>query len=91
VIASRTDAYLRNSIRAVYTRLSESVERMLRGPVRAFRFERSENQDLFPVMLALIIEGLAIGAEVRKERVIEQVLDAAKTICGVLFTPRSAG
>ncbi|HEY2485094.1 MAG TPA: hypothetical protein VGI36_08090 [Candidatus Binataceae bacterium] len=42
-------------------------------------------------MLALIMEGLAIGAEVREERVIEQVLDAAKTICGALFTPRSAG
>lgn len=90
MIASRTDASLRNSIRAVYTRLSESVERMLRGLFEPFA-SSVPNQDLFPVMLALIMEGLAIGAEVREERVIEQVLDAAKTICGALFTPRSAG
>ncbi|HEY2483605.1 MAG TPA: hypothetical protein VGI36_00570 [Candidatus Binataceae bacterium] len=42
-------------------------------------------------MLALIMEGLAIGGEVGEQRVIEQVLDAAKIICGALFTPRSAG
>jgi AcrR family transcriptional regulator len=36
VIASRTDAYLRNSIRAVYTRLRQSVESMLRGLFEPF-------------------------------------------------------
>jgi hypothetical protein len=49
------------------------------------------NLDFFPVMLVLMMEGLAIGAEARGKRVTEQVLDAAKNICEALFTSRSEG
>jgi hypothetical protein len=42
-------------------------------------------------MLFLMMEGLAIGAEAREKRVIEQVVTATKNICGTLFTPRLAG
>ena len=90
VIASRTDAYLRDSIRAVSTRLTESVEKTLSG-LFVPSTSSVPNLDLFPAMLFLTFEGLAIGAEAREKRVIEQVLVAAKNICGVLFTPRLAG
>ena len=49
------------------------------------------NLDLFPVLLFLMIEELAMGAEARDKQVIEQVLDAARNKCGALFTGRSAG
>ncbi len=90
MIASRTYAYLRDSIRAVNTRLTESLEKTLSG---LFVPSTSNVPDLdrFPVMLFLMFQGLAIGAEAREKRVIEQVLAAAKDICGVLFTPRPAG
>ena len=89
VIASRTGAYLRDSIRAVNARLTESVEKTLSG-LFAPSTSSVPNLDLPPVMFFFMIEGLAVGAEVREKRVIEQVLAAAKNICGELFTPRSA-
>ena len=63
---------------------------MLRGLFEPFALS-IPNPDLFPVMLVLMMEGLAMGAELRDKRVIEQVLEAAKNICGALFTPRLAG
>ena len=90
VIASRTDAYLRDSIRAVNTRLTESVEKTLSG-LFAPSTSSVPDLDLFPAMLVLMFEGLAIGAETREKRVIAQVLAAAKNICEVLFTARPAG
>jgi hypothetical protein len=89
VIASRTDAYLRDSIRAVNTRLTESMEKTLSG---LFGPSTSSvpSLDLFPVMLFLMMEGLAIGAQAREKAIVEQVLAAAKNICGPLFTRGSA-
>jgi hypothetical protein len=48
------------------------------------------NRDLFPVMLFLMMEGLAIGPEGRKQGVVEPVVAAAKTMCGAPFIPGSA-
>jgi hypothetical protein len=42
-------------------------------------------------MLFLMMEGLAVGAEAREKRVIEEVLATTSNICEALFTPRSAG
>ena len=89
VIASRTDVYLRNSIRAVYSRLSESVEKMLSGRFEPFA-SSVPDLDLFPAMLLLMMEGLAISAQVREKDSVQQVLAAAKNICAALFTPRLA-
>jgi len=41
-------------------------------------------------MLFLTMEELAIGAEAREKRIVEQVLAAAKNMRGALFTPRLA-
>jgi hypothetical protein len=42
-------------------------------------------------MLFLMMGEVAIGAQGREKRVIEQVRAATKNICAALFTPRSAG
>jgi len=84
MIASRTDAYLRDSIRAVNTRLTEFVQKTfseLFVPAR----DDLPNLDMFPVMLIFMIEGMAIGADAREKRIVDQVLTAAKNICGALF------
>jgi AcrR family transcriptional regulator len=89
VIASRTDAYLRDFVRAVSTRLSESVEKMLSGRSEPFA-SSVPDLNLFPVVLLLMTEGLAISAQAREKESVQQVLAAAKNICGALFTPRRA-
>ena len=88
MIASRTDTYLRNSIRGVHTRLSEPVEKTLSSLFEPFA-SSIPNLDLLPAMLVLMMEGWVIGAGAPEKRVIEQDLDAANNICGALFTPRS--
>jgi hypothetical protein len=72
VIASRTDADLRDSIRAVNMRLTKSVEQTLSG-LFVPATSSIPNPDIFPLMLFLMTEGLAIGAEAREKHVIEQV------------------
>jgi len=84
MIASRTDAYLRDSIRAVNTRLTEFVQKTF-GELFVPARDDLPNMEMFPVMLIFMIEGLAIGADAREKRVVEQVLAAAKNICGALF------
>jgi hypothetical protein len=64
VIARRTDTYLRNTIRAVHARLSESVGKTLSGLFEPFA-SSIPNLKFFPAMLVLMLEGLAIGAEAR--------------------------
>jgi hypothetical protein len=75
---NRTDAYLRDSIRAVNTRLTESVEKTLSGLFVPVKFEHFAPGSLCGHPFFPMIEGLAIGAEVREKRVIEQVLTAVK-------------
>jgi len=56
VIASRTEAYPRESIRAINSRLTETVEKTLRDllvPVPS----SMPNLELFPVMLFFMVEG----------------------------------
>jgi AcrR family transcriptional regulator len=84
MIASRTDAYLRDSIRATNTRLTEFVHKTLNEmfvPVR----NDLPNLDMVPVMLTFMLEGMAIGADAREKRVVDQVLTATKNIFGALF------
>ena len=90
LIASHNDAYLRDSIRAVNARLTESMEKTLSG---SFGPSTSSvpNLDLFPGRVFLMMEGLAIGAQAREKAIVEQVLGAAKNLGGALFTRRSAG
>ena len=88
MIASRTAAYLRDSIRAVNARLTESVEKTLSG-LFAPSTSSVPNLDLFPVMLFFMRS--AIGADAGEKRGIEQVPAATRTsvqhysllVCGV--------
>ncbi len=85
MIASRTDAYLRDAIRAVNTRLTEFVRETFRGLFVPVNWQIPDI-DLFPVMMVFMMEGLAIGIDAREKQVVDQVLTALKNICGVLFT-----
>jgi AcrR family transcriptional regulator len=84
MIASRTDAYLRDSIRAVNTRLTEFVHKTFNEMFVPARNDLP-NMDMIPVMLIFMLEGMAIGADAREKRVVDQILTAAKNIYGVLF------
>ena len=85
MIASRTDAYLRDSIRAVNTRLTEFVQKAFSELFVPARNDLP-SMNMFPVMLIFMIEGMAIGADAREKRVVDQVLAATKNLCGALFT-----
>jgi AcrR family transcriptional regulator len=90
MIAGRTDAYLRDSIRQVNTRITELVQQTFRGLfVPADR--QGSDLDLFPVMMVFMMEGLAIGIDAREKRVVDRVLAALKNLCGVLFTAPGPG
>jgi AcrR family transcriptional regulator len=84
MIASRTDAYLRDSIRAVNTRLTEFVQKTF-GRLFIPANSNIPGLDLFPVIVMFMMEGLAIGADAREKRVVDQVLAGIKNICGALF------
>ncbi len=85
MIASRTDAYLRDGIRAVNTRLTEFVRETFRGLFVPVNWQIPD-LDLFPVMMVFMMEGLAVGIDAREKQMVDQVLAALKNICGVLFT-----
>lgn len=85
MIASRTDAYLRDSIRAVNTRITEFVHKTFGD--RFVPAQDIPGLDLFPVMVVFMMEGLAIGVDAREKKVVEQVLSATKNLCVALFRP----
>lgn len=89
MIASRTDAYLRDSIRAVNTRITEFVHKTFQD---LFQPAVSDipGLDMFPVMVVFMMEGLAIGVDAREKRVVDQVLAAVKNLCKALFRPPAA-
>ncbi len=89
MIASRTDAYLRDSIREVNTRLTEFVQKTFRELFVPANVQIA-GLELFPVMVVFMMEGLAIGVDAREKRVVDQVLTALKNVCGVLFTTPAA-
>ncbi|MGO9452575.1 MAG: TetR/AcrR family transcriptional regulator [Candidatus Binataceae bacterium] len=89
MIASRTDAYLRDSIRGVNTRLTEFVQKTFRGIFTPATCG-IPNFDLVPVMIVLMMEGLAIGTDARDKQVVERVLEALKSLCAFLFVPAAA-
>jgi AcrR family transcriptional regulator len=79
--ASRTDEYLRDPIRAVNRRLAEFIGESFGGLFES-RARALTNPDVFPMLVLLIVEALAIGVEARDSHDTDRVLSALKDLCG---------
>jgi hypothetical protein len=78
VVASRTDSFLRESVRLVNTRLTELIDRSFQE-----LFPRPESAagdyDLVPQMVLLILEAMALEDKTLDPALVRRILNALKT------------
>jgi AcrR family transcriptional regulator len=83
-VASRTEEFLRGSVRKVNEQLMAYVSEFCEG-LFVPAGPDIPRLDLFPVMVVLMMRGLAIDAEAADSRDIAQILAALKRTCASLF------
>ncbi|SRR5579885_461062 len=83
-VASRTEEFLRGSVRKVNEQLMAYVSEFCEG-LFVPAGPDIPRLDLFPVMVVLMMRGLAIDAEAADSRDIAQILAALKRMCASLF------
>ncbi|HYK65090.1 MAG TPA: TetR/AcrR family transcriptional regulator [Patescibacteria group bacterium] len=78
VVASRTDLYLRESVSAAHYRSWEFIERsfneLFPRPAGA-----GADRELIPLLVLLLLDGMALGGKTFDPKLIERVLTALKT------------
>jgi AcrR family transcriptional regulator len=84
-VASRTEEFLRGSVRKVNEQLMAYVSEFCEG-LFVPAGPDIPRLDLFPVMVVLMMRGLAIDAEAADSRDIAQILAALKRMCASLFS-----
>ncbi len=84
-VASRTEEFLRGSVRKVNEQLMAYVSEFCEG-LFVPAGPDIPRLDLFPVMVVLMMRGLAIDAEAADSRDIVQILAALKRMCASLFS-----
>jgi len=84
-MASRREEFLREPVRRVNGRLTDFVREFCEG-LFVPAGPDVPRLDLFPVMVMLMMRGLAIDADAADSRAIAQILSALKRMCAAIFS-----
>ena len=82
VVASRTDQYLRESVRAVNDRIAELIDRsfnQLFARPEPVREDYNDDYDLIPQIVVMILAAMALEGKTLDPKLTARILNALKT------------